>query len=114
MRMTDTVQVIGVKLTGAAFDVYDQMPIEDQSNPEKVTERLLADCAPDPFMAFQEFKVRRLRDGETPDAFLAALRRLAQLAGGVSDTALASAFVAGLPEQTQESMRAGARMESSR
>ncbi|CDW58350.1 hypothetical protein TTRE_0000666001 [Trichuris trichiura] len=63
-------------------------------------------------MAFQEFKVRWLRDGETPDAFLAGRRRLAQLAGGVSETALASAFVDGLLEPIQESMRAGARMES--
>ncbi|KFD64014.1 hypothetical protein M514_08658 [Trichuris suis] len=88
------------------------MPIEDQSNLEKVKERLLAAFAPDPFMAFQEFKVRRLRDGETPDAFLPGLRQLAQLAGGVSETAQASAFVDGLPEPIQESMRAGARMES--
>ncbi|KFD50431.1 hypothetical protein M513_08658 [Trichuris suis] len=110
--VTDTVRVIGVKLTGAAFDVYDQMPIEDQSNLEKVKERLLAAFAPDPFMAFQEFKLRRLRDGETPDAFLPGLRQLAQLAGGVSETAQASAFVDGLPEPIQESMRAGARMES--
>uniref|UniRef100_A0A5S6QFR4 Retrotransposon gag domain-containing protein n=1 Tax=Trichuris muris TaxID=70415 RepID=A0A5S6QFR4_TRIMR len=110
--VTDIVRVIGVKLTGAAFDVYDQMPVEDQGKLEKVKERLLAAFAPDPFVAFQEFKARKLREGETADAFLAGLRRLAQLAGGIPEKALASAFVDGLPEQLQESTRAGARMES--
>uniref|UniRef100_A0A5S6Q541 RNase H domain-containing protein n=1 Tax=Trichuris muris TaxID=70415 RepID=A0A5S6Q541_TRIMR len=108
----DVVRVIGLRLTGAAFDVYDQLAPEDQRTLEKVKESLLAAFAPDPYMAFKEFKVRRLREGETPDAFLAGLRRLALLAGGIPDKVLASAFIDGLPEHIQETMRAGARMET--
>ncbi|KFD49054.1 hypothetical protein M513_10102 [Trichuris suis] len=110
--ISDVVRVIGLRLTGAAFAVYDQMAPEDQIKLEKVKEKLLAAFAPNPFMAFREFKVRKLRRGETPDAFLAGLRELALLAGGVSDKVLASAFIDGLPEQVQESMRSGARMET--
>ncbi|KHJ39815.1 zinc knuckle [Trichuris suis] len=88
------------------------MAPEDQIKLEKVKEKLLAAFAPNPFMAFREFKVRKLRRGETPDAFLAGLRELALLAGGVSDKVLASALIDGLPEQVQESMRSGARMET--
>ncbi|KFD46633.1 hypothetical protein M513_12488, partial [Trichuris suis] len=88
------------------------MAPEDQGKLEKVKERLLAAFAPDTFMAFREFKVRRMRHKETPDAFLSGLRELALLAGGVSDKVLASAFIDGLPEQVQESLLAGARMET--
>uniref|UniRef100_A0A5S6QBA8 CCHC-type domain-containing protein n=1 Tax=Trichuris muris TaxID=70415 RepID=A0A5S6QBA8_TRIMR len=78
----------------------------------KVKERLLAAFAPDPLTAFREFKARRLRDGETPDAFLAELRRLALLASRVPDKILASAFIDGLPERVQEMMRSGTLVEN--
>ncbi|KFD53332.1 hypothetical protein M514_05813 [Trichuris suis] len=56
--------------------------------------------------------MRRLRDGETPDALLAGLRQLALLAGGMPDKVLATAFVRGLPEQAQEMLWAGAHTEA--
>uniref|UniRef100_A0A5S6QC95 CCHC-type domain-containing protein n=1 Tax=Trichuris muris TaxID=70415 RepID=A0A5S6QC95_TRIMR len=110
--ITDVARAIGLRLTGAAFEVFDQMAPEERGNLEKVKERLLAAFAPDPFMAFREFKARRLRDGEIPDGFLAGLRRLALLAGGVSARVLASAFIDGLPERTQEMVRSGTRVET--
>ncbi|KFD62540.1 hypothetical protein M514_09025 [Trichuris suis] len=54
----------------------------------------------------------RMRHKETPDAFLSGPRELALLAGGVPDKVLASAFIDGLPEKVQESLLAGARMET--
>uniref|UniRef100_A0A5S6QFN5 Peptidase A2 domain-containing protein n=2 Tax=Trichuris muris TaxID=70415 RepID=A0A5S6QFN5_TRIMR len=104
--------MIGLRLTGAAFEVYDQMAPEDQGKLDKVRERLLTAFAPDPFIAYDELITRRLRDRETADAFLAALRQLALPAGGVSERVMTSIFVRGLPEQIQDALRAGARMET--
>ena len=51
--------------------------------------------AVDPYEAYELFIARRLRAGESPDVYLAELRRLASLFGGMTDKALAYAFVAG-------------------
>uniref|UniRef100_A0A5S6QJ31 Uncharacterized protein n=1 Tax=Trichuris muris TaxID=70415 RepID=A0A5S6QJ31_TRIMR len=110
--VNDVARMIGLRLTGAAFEVYDQMAPEDQGKLDKVRERLLTAFAPDPFIAYDELITRRLRDRETADAFLAALRQLALPAGGVSERVMTSIFVRGLPEQIQDALRAGARMET--
>ncbi|KRX38292.1 hypothetical protein T06_6328, partial [Trichinella sp. T6] len=47
---------------------------------------------------------------ESPDVFLAELRRLATLFGGVSEKALACAFVAGLPENVRQQLRVRSRI----
>ena len=46
------------------------------------------------------------------DVFLSDLRRLALLFGGLSDSGLICAFVAGLPESVRHTLRAGTRVES--
>ncbi|KRZ96901.1 hypothetical protein T08_14245 [Trichinella sp. T8] len=74
-------------------------------------EALLAAFAADPFVAYDQFVSRKLGPDESPDVFLAELRRLATLFGGVSEKALACAFVAGLPENVRQLLRAGSRME---
>ncbi|KRX67374.1 hypothetical protein T09_15463 [Trichinella sp. T9] len=74
-------------------------------------EALLAAFAADPFVAYDQFVSRRLGPDESPDVFLAELRMLATLFGGVSEKALACAFVAGLPENVCQLLRAGSRME---
>lgn len=57
---------------------------------------------------------RRLRSGEVVDVYLADLRRMSSLFGGVSDTALLCAFVAGLPDTVRQLLRAGTRLEAIR
>ncbi|CDW60330.1 BTB 2 and zf-CCHC domain containing protein [Trichuris trichiura] len=52
-----------------------------------------------------------MKADEPPDTFLAKLRRLAALFGGVSEKTLACAFVAGLPGRVRQLLRAGARTE---
>uniref|UniRef100_A0A5S6QGX7 CCHC-type domain-containing protein n=1 Tax=Trichuris muris TaxID=70415 RepID=A0A5S6QGX7_TRIMR len=54
---------------------------------------------------------RRLQVGESPDVFLAELRRLVYLAGGAPESLVRCAFVAGLPERVQDTLRSGVRME---
>ncbi|CDW58180.1 hypothetical protein TTRE_0000648501 [Trichuris trichiura] len=53
--------------------------------------------AAEPYDAYEEFITRKLSAEEAPDAFLAALRRLASCFGGVPEKVLACAFMSGLP-----------------
>ena len=92
--------------------MYLQLAEWDRKKTDKVKEALLAAFAVDPYVAYEQFVSRMLRSGESPDAYLAELRRLASLFGGLSDKALACAFVAGLPEDVRQLLRAGSRMEA--
>ena len=78
---------------------------------QKVKDALKAAFAVDPFVAYEQFVSRKLRAGELPDVFLAELRRLAPLFGGMSDKGLACAFVSGLPEGVRQLLRTGSRLE---
>ncbi|KRY07334.1 Pol polyprotein, partial [Trichinella patagoniensis] len=109
--ISDVASVIPLRLTGGAFAVYLQLNAQERSSIDKVKEALLAAFAADPFVAYDQFVSRRLGPDESPDVFLAELRRLATLFGGVSEKALACAFVAGLPENVRQLLRAGSRME---
>ncbi|KFD58958.1 hypothetical protein M513_00121 [Trichuris suis] len=107
----DVASVIPLRLTGGAFAVYLQLPDDDRKSVEKVKQALLSAFAGDPFVAYDQFVSRRLGSTESPDLFLAELRRLASLCDIVSEKALACAFVAGLPEGVRQLLRAGSRME---
>lgn len=109
---TELHAVIPLRLTGGAFSVYQQLSAEDKKEHKKVKDALLRAFAVDRFQAYDEYICRKLRQGESVDVYLADLRRLASLFGGVSDTALACGFVAGLPERARHALRAGSRMES--
>uniref|UniRef100_A0A5S6QCD6 CCHC-type domain-containing protein n=1 Tax=Trichuris muris TaxID=70415 RepID=A0A5S6QCD6_TRIMR len=107
----DIASVIPLRLTGGAFAVYLQLADEERKNPEKVKCALLAAFAVDSFDAYEEFVARKLEAEEAPDVYLADLRRLASLFGGVSDKALICAFVTGLPGSLRRLLKAGSRME---
>lgn len=110
--VSDVASVIPLRLTGGAFAVYLQLSESDRKSAKKVKEELLAAFAVDPYVAYDQFINRRLCTGESPDVYLADLRRLATLFGGVPDKALTCAFVAGLPEEVRQLLRAGSRMEA--
>lgn len=110
--VSDVASVIPLRLTGGAFAVYLQLAESDRKSTEKVKKALLGAFAADPYVAYNQFVNRRLRTGESPDVYLADLRRLATLFGGMADKALACAFVAGLPEEVRHLLRAGSRMEA--
>ncbi|KFD45894.1 hypothetical protein M514_13232 [Trichuris suis] len=102
----DVATVIPLQLTGGAFAVYMQLTAEDQKDPAKVKKALTAAFAVDSFVAYEQFVSRNLRADEPPDMFLAELRRLAALFGGVSERTLACGFVAGLPGNVRQFLRA--------
>ncbi|KAF0298969.1 hypothetical protein FJT64_003672 [Amphibalanus amphitrite] len=76
-----------------------------------VRDALQAAFALDEYAAYEAFAARRLMPGESADVFLADLRRLAALFGGVPERALACAFVAGLPDSVRQMIRAGCRAD---
>lgn len=107
----DVAMVIPLRLAGGAFAVYLQLSEGERKSAASVKAALLAAFAADPFAAYERFVARRLGPQETPDVYLADLRRLAGLFGGVSERALLCAFVAGMPDNVRQLLRAGARME---
>ncbi|XP_066963421.1 uncharacterized protein [Macrobrachium rosenbergii] len=111
-KVDDVASVIPLRLTGGAFAVYLQLPTADRKEVDKVKEAVLAAFAVDPYVAYEQFVSRKLHSGEAPDVYLAELRRLGSLFGGISEKALACAFVAGLPERVRQLLRAGSRMEA--
>lgn len=104
-------EVIPLRLTGGAFAVFQQLPEGDKDNVEKIKAALRAAFAHDPFVAYERFVNRKLSPAESADVYLADLRRLSSLFGGIGDTGLACAFVAGLPVHIRQILRAGCRVE---
>ena len=111
-RGVDVMDVIPLRLTGGAFAVWSQLPSEDRTTLTVVKAALHAAFALDENAAYDAFVLRRLRHGESADVFLADLRRLAALFGGVPERTLKCAFIAGLPDSVRRTIRAGSKAES--
>ena len=111
-RGVDVMDVIPLRLTGGAFAVWSQLPSEDRTTLTVVKAALHAAFALDENAAYDAFVLRRLRHGESADVFLADLRRLAALFGGVPERTLKCAFIAGLPDSVRRTIRAGSKAEN--
>jgi len=110
-RGVAAVTVLPLRLTGGAFAVWSQLPAEERGSLDAVRTALFSAFALDQYAAYDAFSSRHLQPGESADVYLADLKRLATLFGGVPDCALACAFVAGLPEDVRHVIRAGSRAE---
>ncbi|KAG0713665.1 hypothetical protein GWK47_015711 [Chionoecetes opilio] len=88
-----------------------QLNSADKNDFSKIKAALISAFAADKFVAYEQFVTRRLQDGESVDVYLADLRRLAALFGGIPDNGLICAFVAGLPSSVSHILRAGSRLE---
>ena len=104
--------VLPLRLTGGAFSVWAQLSTADRGSLAAVKAALFTAFAPDGFAAYDSFISRRLQPGESADVYLADLRRLSELVGGVPDRVLTCAFVAGLPDAVRQVIRAGSRAEA--
>ena len=103
--------VVPLRLAGGAFAVYQQLEESDKKDYDKIKEALISAFALDQYEAYEQFERRKLRPGEAVDVFVADLRRLAGLFGGMPDSSLACAFVTKLPESARRALRAGTRIE---
>ena len=103
--------VLPLRLTGGAFAVWAQLPVEKRKSLEHVRSALFSAFAMDQYAAYEAFSQRQLKLGESVDVYLADLRRLARLFGGIPERALACAFINGLPDSTRQTIRAGSKAE---
>ena len=108
----DELIVIPLRLTGGASAVYRQLSVDERKDIRKVKSALKSAFAADKFISYEMFIDRKLRDGESVDVYLAELKQLASLFGGLSEDGLSCALMAGLPDAVKQILRAGARMES--
>ena len=107
------VSVVPLRLSGGAFAVWTQLPVERRASLNEVRSALYAAFALDQYAAYEAFCARHLKAGESADVYLADLRRLAMLFGGVSERTLTCAFIAGLPDAVRQTIRAGSKAEGS-
>ena len=110
-RGVSVASVLPLRLTGGAFSVWSQLPPASRGCVSAVREALYAAFALDQHAAYEAFTHRDLRIGESADVYLADLRRLSTLFGGVPDRTLVCAFIAGLPDSVRQVIRAGSRAE---
>ena len=110
--VTDLKTVVPLKLTGGAFAVYQHLSDKNKDDFEAVKTALVSAFSTDAYMAYEQFISRRLTPSESVDVYLADLRNLASLFGGIPQRALTCAFVAGLPDSTRKLLRASSRIET--
>lgn len=103
--------VLPLRLTGGAFAVWAQLPMDKRTSLEQVRTTLFAAFAMDQYAAYETFSQRQLKVGESVDVYLADLRRLARLFGGIPERALACAFITGLPDSVRQTIRSGSKAE---
>lgn len=110
-RGVPLISVLPLRLTGGAFSVWSQLAPDSRGSLDDVRTALYAAFALDQHAAYSAFIARQLRATESADVFLADLRRLAVLFGGVPERTLICAFIAGLPDSARQIIRAGSRAE---
>lgn len=75
-------------------------------------EALFTAFADDRFTAYEKFEACVLRPGETVDVYLASLRKLSVLFGGIPDHVMVCVFVRGLPDRVKRLLRSSSRVDN--
>jgi len=108
---SDMARIIPLFLEGSAYDVYSQLSADERGNAGRLKIALKSAFGLSPSLAYAKFKTRILMDGESPDAFLAELRRLGRTICSVEGSTIVDEFVIcqfvdGFPEPTRSQLRA--------
>lgn len=96
-RGVEMMKVLPSKLTKDAFSVWAQLDDAGRRSEATTREALYEAFGIDEVSAFEQFRNRRLRPGESPDVFLSQLKALAASFGGMPERAIKNAFITGLP-----------------
>ena len=103
--------VVPMRFSCGAYAVYQQLSEEKMADFACIKDVLYTTFALNPMTAYKQFAVRRLRNGETVDVFLAELRKLATQFGGKTERGFVCAFIAGLPEHVEKLLQATTRVD---
>ena len=94
--------VVPMYLSGGAYAVYQQLSEDKRRDFVCTKSALYTAIALDSVSAWKDFMACKLRLEETVDVYLAELRRLSVLFGGMSEKGLMCAFIAGTPKSVEE------------
>ena len=103
----DVLYVITLRLTGEAYRLVQQLDSTSRCSRRRVTDALLTAYEANLYDAYNMFRARRWKEGESVDGYLSALRKLAKLCGGAGERMVMAAFVSGLPADVQDVIRSG-------
>ena len=115
LKLKDLAVVIPLFLDGPAFAVYDQLSDYDKADATKIEAALRTAFATDKFSAYDKFRNRKWKSGETVDVFLAEIKRLASLAnigGEENEEIVKLAFVMGLPSKVAAQLKATPKIDT--
>ena len=110
-KIEDLGQVLPLFLDGPAYAVYSELGASQKKDVKAVKTALTDAFGMNAFLAYEQFIQRTWRD-EAVDVYLTDLRRLARLAGILSEELLKRAFVVGLPSSVSRELRASAKVNS--
>lgn len=112
-KETELHLILPLFLDGPAFAVYSQLDDLYQTDYGYIKGELAKAFCASPFVAYEQLVKRKLRTNETPDVYLADMRRLLQLVGYPEAPVdlLRCSFVAGLPQRVKEQLHAAAGVE---
>ena len=106
-------RILPLRLKDGTLTVYWQLTKERRADIEEIKYALTTAFALYVFVAFDQFTMLRLCDGETVDKFLATLKRLALQVGEMPpEKWIACMFVAGLPQPVRQQLQALAQMDT--
>ena len=104
--------IVPMRLSGGAYAVYQQLSKDKRRDFACIKSALYTVFALDSVSAWKKFMVCKLHPEETVDIYLAELRRLSVLFGGMLEKGLICAFIAGMCKRVEELFRASSQMDN--
>ena len=111
-KVDDLKSFVPLFLNGPAFSLYEQLSEDVKGDYNKLKKELVTAFSINCYSAYAQLRERVLQEGETVDVYLADLRRLVDSIGQTaSEPLLKCAFVAGLPTEVANQLKATAAVE---
>ena len=112
-KIEDISSFLPLYLEGPAYAIYDQLSDADKLDITKIEAVILTAFEHDRFKAYELFKKRIWKVGESVDVYLADLKQLAKAALVDSLAVIYLAFITGLPSDVSTALRAASELRAS-